>query len=114
MYNEAGVVIGMAQVLLPFAILPIYASAPERGIRAPRCARIMGAGPWRRFRAITFPLSLPAWRRRRSSSSSRPSATSSIRPCSAAPASSPAMVVESQVVDLLNWVSPRDRMISWP
>ena len=59
MYNEAGVVIGMTQVLLPFAILPIYASLKNVDPRLSAAARIMGAGPWRRFRTIVFPLSLP-------------------------------------------------------
>ena len=59
MYNETGVVIGMAQVLLPFAILPIYASLRNVDPRLHAAARIMGARPWRRFRTITFPLSVP-------------------------------------------------------
>jgi ABC-type spermidine/putrescine transport system permease subunit I len=59
MYNETGVVIGMAQVLLPFAILPIYASLQSIDPRVHAAARSMGAGPWRRFRTITFPLSAP-------------------------------------------------------
>ena len=59
MYNETGVVIGMAQVLLPFAILPIYASLRNIDPRLPAAAQVMGAGPWRRFRSVTLPLSLP-------------------------------------------------------
>jgi ABC-type spermidine/putrescine transport system permease subunit I len=59
MYNETGVVIGMAQVLLPFAILPIYASLRAIDPRLPAAARILGAGAWRRFRTVTFPLSVP-------------------------------------------------------
>jgi ABC-type spermidine/putrescine transport system permease subunit I len=59
MYNETGVVIGMAQVLLPFAILPVYASLRNIDPRLPAAARIMGAGPWRRFLSVTLPLSLP-------------------------------------------------------
>jgi mannopine transport system permease protein len=59
MYNEVGVVIGMAQVLLPFAILPIYASLAMIDPRLHAAARSLGAGPWRRFRTITVPLSMP-------------------------------------------------------
>jgi ABC-type spermidine/putrescine transport system permease subunit I len=59
MYNETGVVIGMAQVLLPFAILPIYASLRNIDPRLLAAARVMGAGSWRRFRSVTLPLSLP-------------------------------------------------------
>jgi ABC-type spermidine/putrescine transport system permease subunit I len=59
MYNETGVVIGMAQVLLPFAILPVYASLRNIDPRLLTAAQVMGAGPWRRFRSVTLPLSLP-------------------------------------------------------
>ena len=59
MYNEAGVMIGMTQVLLPFAILPMFASLRNIDPRLPAAAQVMGAGPWRRFRSITLPLSLP-------------------------------------------------------
>jgi ABC-type spermidine/putrescine transport system permease subunit I len=59
MYNETGVIIGMAQVLLPFAILPVYASLRTIDPRLDAAARIMGAGAWRRFRSVTLPLSLP-------------------------------------------------------
>lgn len=59
MYNETGVVIGMVQVLLPFAILPIYASLRNIDPRLLAAARVMGAGSWRRFRSVTLPLSLP-------------------------------------------------------
>jgi ABC-type spermidine/putrescine transport system permease subunit I len=59
MYNETGVIIGMAQVLLPFAILPVYASLRTIDSRLDAAARIMGAGAWRRFRSVTLPLSLP-------------------------------------------------------
>jgi mannopine transport system permease protein len=59
MYNEAGVTIGMVQILLPFAILPIYASLQNIDPRLHLAARILGAGAWQRFWKVTFPLSLP-------------------------------------------------------
>jgi ABC-type spermidine/putrescine transport system permease subunit I len=59
MYNEAGVTIGMVQILLPFAILPIYASLHTIDPRLHLAARILGAGAWQRFWRVTFPLSLP-------------------------------------------------------
>lgn len=59
MYNETGVVIGMVQVLLPFAILPIYSALHNIDRRLHAAAQIMGAGPWQRFRHVTLPLSLP-------------------------------------------------------
>jgi ABC-type spermidine/putrescine transport system permease subunit I len=59
MYNEAGVTIGMVQILLPFAILPVYASLHTIDPRLHLAARILGAGAWQRFWRVTFPLSLP-------------------------------------------------------
>ncbi len=104
MYNEAGVVIGMTQVLLPFAILPVYASLKNVDPRLHAAARIMGAGPWRRFWTITLPLS-------RSGVAAAallvfvqalgyfiiPALLGGSRVITLS------MVIESQVVDLLNW-----------
>lgn len=104
MYNETGVVIGMAQVLLPFAILPLYASLRNIDPRLSRAAQIMGAGPWRRFYSLTLPLSLPGV------------ATAGllvfvqglgffITPAllGGSRVITLAMVIETQVVDLLDW-----------
>jgi ABC-type spermidine/putrescine transport system permease subunit I len=104
MYNETGVVIGMAQVLLPFAILPLYASLRNIDPHLPRAAQIMGAGPWRRFYSLTLPLSLPGV------------ATAAmlvfvqglgffITPAllGGSRVITLAMVIETQVVDLLDW-----------
>jgi len=67
----------------------------------------MGAGPWRRFRAITFPLSLPGVAAAALLVSVQalgyfiiPALLGGSRVVTLA------MVVESQVVDLLNWGSP--------
>ncbi|HWN13419.1 MAG TPA: ABC transporter permease, partial [Candidatus Dormibacteraeota bacterium] len=104
MYNETGVVIGMAQVLLPFAILPLYASLRSIDPRLSRAAQSMGAGPWRRFYSLTLPLSMPGM------------ATAAllvfvqglgffITPAllGGSRVITLAMVIETQVVDLLDW-----------
>ena len=59
MYNEVGVAIGMVQILLPFAILPVYASLQNIDDRLYLAARVMGARAWARFWNVTFPLSMP-------------------------------------------------------
>jgi ABC-type spermidine/putrescine transport system permease subunit I len=59
MYNEIGVTIGMVQILLPFAILPIYASLQNIDPRLNLAAQVLGAGAWKRFWNVTLPLSLP-------------------------------------------------------
>ena len=104
MYNETGVVIGMAQVLLPFAILPLYASLRSIDPWLSRAAQSMGAGPWRRFYSLTLPLSMPGM------------ATAAllvfvqglgffITPAllGGSRVITLAMVIETQVVDLLDW-----------
>jgi len=59
LYTEVAVVIAMAHVLLPFMVLPIYASLrgiPDDYIRA---AQMMGATAWPTFREVVLPLSAP-------------------------------------------------------
>ncbi|MFA5538666.1 MAG: ABC transporter permease [Gemmobacter sp.] len=58
-YNRAGVLIAMSQVLLPFMILPLYAvmaSIPPSHMRA---AQSLGGRPWFAFRKVYLPQTLP-------------------------------------------------------
>ncbi|MFP3562895.1 ABC transporter permease [Paraburkholderia sp. SIMBA_030] len=59
MFNRAGVVIGMVNYLLPFAVFPILASLLGIDPLLKRVAELMDAGPVRIFLKITLPLSLP-------------------------------------------------------
>jgi len=104
MYNEAGVVIGMTQVLLPFAILPIYASVRSIDPRLHAAAASMGAGPARRFWQVTLPLSLPGVAAavllvfvQALGYFITPALLGGSRVITLA------MMIETQVVDLLNW-----------
>jgi putative spermidine/putrescine transport system permease protein len=58
-YNRTGVLIAMTHVLLPFMVLPIYASL----IAIPRnlmpAAAALGARPWQAFRHVLLPLAMP-------------------------------------------------------
>ena len=58
-YNRTGVLIAMSQVLLPFMVLPIYASL----IAIPRnlmpAAAALGARPLQAFRHVLLPLAMP-------------------------------------------------------
>ena len=58
-YTEGAVIVAMTHVLLPYMILPIYASL--RGIppELTRAARNLGAGPTQAFLKVTLPLSSP-------------------------------------------------------
>jgi putative spermidine/putrescine transport system permease protein len=59
MYNDAGVLIGLVHVYVPFMVLslagPLQAIDPD----LERAARSLGAGVWKAFWRVTWPLSLP-------------------------------------------------------
>jgi len=59
MYNDLGVMIGLVHVFIPFMVLAIV--GPIRGIdpEIELAARSLGAGFWRTFWRVTFPLSMP-------------------------------------------------------
>jgi putative spermidine/putrescine transport system permease protein len=58
-HNFAGVVVGMSHVLLPFLVLPLYASMKAIDRDLIRAAMNLGAGPVSAFWQVFFPLSLP-------------------------------------------------------
>jgi putative spermidine/putrescine transport system permease protein/spermidine/putrescine transport system permease protein len=58
-HNQLGVVIGMSHVLLPFLILPLYASMKAIDRDLMRAAMNLGASPGAAFRQVFFPLSVP-------------------------------------------------------
>jgi putative spermidine/putrescine transport system permease protein len=58
-YNQAGTVIAMTHILLPFMVLPLYSvmrTIPPSYVRA---ARSLGATSWTAFRRIYLPQTLP-------------------------------------------------------
>ena len=59
LYNQAGVVVGMTYVLLPFMVLTL--ASVMRGIDPAfvRAAHSLGASRWQAFRRVFLPLSLP-------------------------------------------------------
>jgi putative spermidine/putrescine transport system permease protein len=54
-----GVIIGMAHVMVPFMILPLYANMRTIDRRLLLAARSLGASPATAFRKVYLPLSLP-------------------------------------------------------
>jgi putative spermidine/putrescine transport system permease protein len=54
-----GVILGMAHVLLPFMVLPIYAVMRRIDPELSRAAANLGAAPWRAFVRVVVPLSMP-------------------------------------------------------
>jgi putative spermidine/putrescine transport system permease protein len=59
MYNNTGVVIGLTHVFVPFMVLPITSTIQSIDPELELAARNLGAGPWRAFRRVVLPLSLP-------------------------------------------------------
>lgn len=60
LYNDLGVIIGMVNVLLPFLILPLFASMLRFDDRLLRVAASLGATRWTVFRKVFFPLTRTA------------------------------------------------------
>lgn len=58
-HNFGGVIIGMSQVLLPFLVLPLYASMKSIDRDYVRAAMNLGASPTAAFWQVFFPLSVP-------------------------------------------------------
>jgi putative spermidine/putrescine transport system permease protein len=58
-YNLAGVLIGMSQIMLPYMILPIAAVMARIDPQLSNAARSLGAGPICSFALVYFPMTLP-------------------------------------------------------
>lgn len=59
LYNTAGVVVGMVHVLLPFMVFPLYSIMRRIDAGLLLAAQGLGASPWKIFRRIYLPLTLP-------------------------------------------------------
>ena len=59
LFTETALVIGAANVFLPFMVLPIYAVLRQMDSRLPEAAASLGATPVFRFVNVPLPLSLP-------------------------------------------------------
>lgn len=59
LYSRSALVITLIYVWIPFAALPITAALQRIEPELVEAALDLGASPWRCFRTITFPLSLP-------------------------------------------------------
>ncbi|MEJ8570568.1 ABC transporter permease [Microbaculum marinum] len=59
LYNELGILIGMANVLLPFLILPVFAMMMSVDKRLLQVAETLGASRMRIFWTVFFPLTVP-------------------------------------------------------
>jgi len=58
-FNLNAVLLAQTALLIPFAVLPIFLSLERIPRNLMDASRDLGAGDWRTFRSISFPLSLP-------------------------------------------------------
>lgn len=59
LFTTPAVIIGLANVYLPFAVLPIYNSLNAIDDELLDASRVLGAGKWRTIATVIVPLSLP-------------------------------------------------------
>jgi len=59
LFTETGLVLGAANIFLPFMVLPIYSVAKMIDPRLTEAAATLGAGPMYRFFRVILPLSMP-------------------------------------------------------
>jgi putative spermidine/putrescine transport system permease protein len=59
MYNVFGVIVGTVQITLPFMVLSLIGVIRSIHSSFEEAARSLGASPWRAFRDITLPLTMP-------------------------------------------------------
>lgn len=59
MYTQTAVFVGMVYTLLPFMILPLYASIEKIDFKLIEAARDLGASKFHIFKSIIIPLSMP-------------------------------------------------------
>ena len=59
LYTRTAAILGLTYVLLPFMILPLYASIEKLDDRLVRAAHDLGAGPVQAFLRVTLPLTMP-------------------------------------------------------
>ncbi|MGE0213059.1 MAG: ABC transporter permease [Parvibaculaceae bacterium] len=59
MRNEVGVLIGMVQYMIPYAVLPLLATMQGLDQRVMNASRSLGASGWQTFRRVYLPLTKP-------------------------------------------------------
>jgi spermidine/putrescine transport system permease protein len=59
LYSPGAVLFGLVTGYLPFMVLPICASLEKTDPALHEAAEVLGAGEWRRFLRVTWPLALP-------------------------------------------------------
>ena len=59
LYQSSGIVIGLTHVMLPFMVLTLMSALANIDPALEQASRSLGASPWRTFRRIVMPMSIP-------------------------------------------------------
>jgi spermidine/putrescine transport system permease protein len=59
LYNETAVLIGLVYTMLPFMVLPLYASIEKLDRSLLEASSDLGSKPWQTFGRVTLPLTTP-------------------------------------------------------
>lgn len=59
LYTPGAVVVALAQIELPLMVLPLISALSAIDARVTEASMALGAGPWRTWRRVVLPLSLP-------------------------------------------------------
>ncbi|MGA8112087.1 MAG: ABC transporter permease subunit [Actinocatenispora sp.] len=59
LYEQTSVVVALVHILLPLMVFPVLSSLGQLDGALDEASADLGAGPWRRFRSVTLPLTLP-------------------------------------------------------
>jgi putative spermidine/putrescine transport system permease protein len=58
-FNETGIIIAMAHILLPFMVFPLLSVIAQLRTEVKEASMDLGANRWQTFRRVTLPLTLP-------------------------------------------------------
>jgi putative spermidine/putrescine transport system permease protein len=59
LYQSIGIIIGLTHVMLPFMVLTLMSALANIDPALEQASRSLGASPWRSFRRIVVPMSIP-------------------------------------------------------
>jgi putative spermidine/putrescine transport system permease protein len=59
LYRSLGIVVGLTHVMLPFMVLTLMSALSNIDPALEQASRSLGASPWRSFRRIVIPMSIP-------------------------------------------------------
>jgi putative spermidine/putrescine transport system permease protein len=59
LYQSSGIIVGLTHVMLPFMVLTLMSALANIDPALEQASRSLGASPWRSFRRVVVPMSIP-------------------------------------------------------